>query len=164
MDFLNAPSPLRAEFFKDVDGQRDMVELKIVGDPNTVIKKVTPELAGQFPREWEAYQKRIGDHQEEVVEGTSLLEVPGVDRNAAATLKMHKVRTAEELAALDEAQAKALGLGGLTFWKAAKNLIKLRRLEKMEAVLAAHDKPEEAEPTPTPRRGRPPKQIIEETT
>lgn len=134
MEFLNTPSLLRAEFFKDVDGQRDMVELKIVGDPNTLIKKVTPELAGRFPREWEAYQAK---NEVIHVEGTSLLEVPGVDRNAAATLRMHGVRTAEELAALDEAQARALGLGGLTFWKAAKNLIKLQRLEKMEALMNA---------------------------
>ena len=87
--------------------------------------------------------------------------MPGVDRNAAATLKMHGVRTAEELAALDEAQAKALGLGGLTFWKAAKNLIKLRRLEKMEAIMAAHDKKDEPETPPAPRRGRPPKNTEE---
>lgn len=148
MEFLNTPSPIRAEFFKDVDGQRDMVELKIVGDPNTLIKKVTPEIAGRFPREWESYQAK---NEVIHVDGTSLLEVPGVDRNAAATLRMHGVRTAEELAALDEAQARALGLGGLTFWKAAKNLIKLQRLEKMEALLEAAPEPEKRKP------GRPPK-------
>jgi hypothetical protein len=163
MDFLNTPSPLRAEFFKDVDGQRDKVEIKIVGDPNSIIKKVTPEVVAQFPQEWEAYQKRQVHHPEPEVDGTSLLEVPGVDRNAAASLKMHGVRTAEELAALDEAQARALGLGGLTFWKAAKNLIKLHRLEKMEALLnaapTAKAEPVETEPSEPIKRkpGRPPK-------
>jgi hypothetical protein len=157
MDFLNTPSPLRAEFFKDVDGHRDMVELRIVGDPNTTIQKVTPELAGKFPREWESYQKKYAA-ESETYHGTSILEVPGVDRNAAASLKMHGIRNAEELAALDEAQARALGMGGLTFWKAAKNLIKLQRLEKMEALLNAPAPVVEAAPEPEKRKpGRPPK-------
>lgn len=154
MDFLDKPSPIRAEFFKDVDGQRDMVELKIVGDPNSLIKKVTPEIAGEFPREWEAYQKRQGSHTVEI-DGTSLLEVPGVDRNAATTLRMHGVRTAEELAALDEAQAKALGLGGVTFWKAAKLLVQVQQAEKFKALLG---KAEVSEVVPEKRKpGRPPK-------
>lgn len=160
MDFLNTPSPLRAEFFKDADGQRDKVEIKIVGDPNSIIRKVTPEIVAQFPHEWEQYQKRQQTMPEPEAFGTSLLEVPGIDRNAAATLKMHGVRSVEELAALDEGKARSLGMSGLTFWKAANNLIKLRRLEKMEALLAAQDKPAEAE-TPAPRRGRPPKNTEE---
>ena len=157
MDFLNTPSPLRAEFFKDVDGHRDMVELKIVGDPNTVILKATPELAGKYQREWESYQRKYAS-ESETYHGTSILEVPGVDRNAAATLKMHGIRNAEELAALDEAQARNIGMGGLTFWKAAKNLIKLQRLEKMEALLNAPAPVVEAAPEPEKRKpGRPPK-------
>lgn len=145
MEFLNTPSPLRAEFFKDVDGHRDMVELKIVGDPNTLIKKVTPELAGQFPREWEAYQKKH-QNEPETVTGTPIMDVPGVDRNAAATLKMHGIRNAEELAALDEAQARNLGLGGLTFWKAAKLLIKAQQVEKLQALMDAAPEPEKRKP------------------
>lgn len=161
MDTLNTPSPLRAAFYKDPDGKRDLVEIRIVGDPNSIIQKVTPDHVSQFPREWEAYQRRLAEHQEEVVEGTSLLEVPGIDRVAASRLKMFEVRTAEELAALDEAQAKALGLGGLTFWKAAKLLMQAKKADKLEAVLAAHDKKDEPEAPPQVRRGRPPKQIEE---
>jgi len=161
MDQLNAPSPLRASFYKDPDGKRDLVEINIVGDPNTVIQKVTPDHISQFPREWEAYQARLDRNDEPEVYGTSLLEVPGIDRVAAAKLRMFEVRSAEELAGLDEAAAKRLGLGGLTFWKAAKNLIKLKQLEKMQAVLDAHDKPDEPVTPPVPRRGRPPKQIEE---
>lgn len=153
MEFLNTPSPLRVTFFKHADGQRDMAEIKIVGDPNSVIKKVTPEVASQFPREWESYMQR---QDSVVVEGTPLIEVPGIDRNAAANLKMQGVRVAEELAALDEAQAKALGLGGITFWKAAKNLIKLKQLEAMQSVMEAHQAKVAADDEPK-RRGRPPK-------
>lgn len=163
MDFLNVPSPLRATFYKDPDGKRDLIEIRVVGDTNSIIHKVKPEHVEQFPREWEAYQLRQQREPEPEVNGTSLLEVPGIDRNAAAKLKMFHVRTAEELAALDEAQARALGMSGLTFWNAAKNLVKLRRLEKMQAVLDAHEtKADEPEPAQAPRRGRPPKVTTEE--
>lgn len=153
MEFLNTPSPLRVTFFKSVDGQRDMAEIKIVGDPNTVVKRVTPDVAAKFPREWESYQN---SHDAVVIPGTPLTEVPGIDRNAAANLKMQGVRVAEELAALDEAQAKALGLGGITFWKAAKNLIRLKQLEAMQSVMDAHQAKVAADEEPK-RRGRPPK-------
>lgn len=133
MDNLNVPNAIRATFYFDEDRNRDMVELKIVGDPNTIKLKVTPELAAQYPRDWENYQKGKGG--DVVVPGTTLTEVPGVDRDAAIRLRIQGVRTAEELAGLDEGQAKALGLGGLTFWKAAKQLIKLRELEALQAVV-----------------------------
>ena len=136
MDSMNLPSAIRARFYTDEDRNRDMVELTIVGDPNSSKQKVTPELAAQYPREWENFQKGRGDHQ--IVEGTTLTDVPGVDREAAIRLRMYGVRTAEELAGLDEGQAKALGLGGLTFWKSAKNLIKLRELEALQAVVEDH--------------------------
>ena len=58
MEFINTPSPLRATFFKHANGHRDMVEIRVVGDPNSIIQKVTPEHIDQFPREWDAYQKR----------------------------------------------------------------------------------------------------------
>jgi hypothetical protein len=133
MELTGNPNAIRAMFYHDEDRKRDMVELKIVGDPNTVKMKVTPELAAQYPRDWENFQKGRGEQT--IVEGTALSEVPGVDRDAAIRLRIQGVRTAEELAGLDEGQAKALGLGGLTFWKAAKQLIKLRELEALQAVV-----------------------------
>ncbi len=119
---------LRAKFFKDDVINRDMVEISIIGDPNTLIQKVDPDHVRQFPREWESY--KLGE-AEVKVHGIPLTDVPGVDRDAALALKLKGVRVAEELAGLDEAAAKALGMGGLTFWKAAKNLVKLREFEAM---------------------------------
>lgn len=141
---------LRANFFKDVDGKQDLIEIVIIGDPNTLIKKVTTEHVGRFPREWEAYQS---GQSEVKVEGTPLTDVPGVDRTAALAMKLKGVRTAEELAALDEAAATSMGMNMRTFVKAAKNLVQLREFEKArerEEKLKALDEDK-------PRRGRPPR-------
>lgn len=148
---LENTAKLRANFFKDVDGKRDLVEIVIIGDPNTLIKKVAPEHVKTFPREWEAYQS---GQTEIKVEGTPLTEVPGVDRNLALALKLKGVRTAEELAALDEAAATGLGMNMRTFVSSAKNLVKIKAYEKQEAAQAAMLAAVEED---KPRRGRPPK-------
>lgn len=121
----------RAKFFRDDIINRDMVEVSAVGDPNTLIAKVTPEWIARFPREWAAYEAGQG---EVAVSGTPLTEIPGVERDAAMRLKLAGVRTVEELAALDEAAAKSIGLGGLTWWKTARLLLQARRDEALDAL------------------------------
>lgn len=123
---------LRATFFKDDALGRDMVEIKMIGDPNTFIRKVTPEDVLKFPREWEAYQAGA---KEVDVGGTPITEVPGVDRNLALALKLKGVRNAEELAALDEAAAKGLGMGIYTMSRTARLLIAAKRQEAMDALV-----------------------------
>lgn len=152
---LENTAKLRASFFKDADGKQDLVEIVIIGDPNTIVKKVAPEHVRTFPREWEAYQS---GQTEIKVEGTPLTEVPGVDRNLALALKLKGVRTAEELAALDEAAATGLGMNMRTFVSSAKNLVKIKQYEKQEAAQAAMLAAVEED---KPRRGRPPKAIEE---
>jgi hypothetical protein len=146
---------LRANFFKDVDGKQDLVEIVIIGDPNTLIKKVSPDHVRTFPREWEAYQS---GQTEIKIDGTPLTEVPGVDRNLALALKLKGVRTAEELAALDEAAATGLGMNMRTFVSTAKNFVKLKAYEKQEAAQAAMLAAAVVEED-KPRRGRPPKAV-----
>ena len=148
---LENTAKLRANFFKDVDGKQDLIEIVIIGDPNTLIKKVAPEHVKTFPREWEAYQS---GQTEIKVDGTPLTEVPGIDRNLALALKLKGVRTAEELAALDEAAATGLGMNMRTFVSSAKNLVKIKAYEKQEAAQAAMLAAVEED---KPRRGRPPK-------
>ena len=133
----SARDKLRAEFVKE-DG-RDYIKISILGDSSTIIRKVTPEDTVRFAAEWESYQK---DGVPIEVDGTPLTEVPGVDKSVALALRLKGVRTAEELANLDEAAAKSLGMSGLTWWNGARNLIKLRQLEAQAMA---------------PRRGRPPK-------
>lgn len=143
MQMVGGSGKLRAKFFKDDTTGRDMVEIKIIGDPSTWMGKATPEHIAKFPKDWEAYQ---AGEKEVDVGGTALTEVPGVDRNLALALKLKGVRNAEELAGLDEAAAKGLGMGMYTLAKTAKLLLAAKRTEALDAVV------QEA-----PRRGRPPK-------
>jgi hypothetical protein len=136
---------LRAKFFRDEEANRDMIEIKIIGDPNTLIRKVSPQDVERWPNEWSGYQAGKAEIE---VKGTSLMEVPGIDKGRALAFKLQGVRTAEELAGLDEAAAKGLGLGTWTLVRVAKAFLAERRLEALEAMAAD-----------APKRGpgRPPK-------
>lgn len=134
---------VRAKFFKD--GEVDRVEISIIGDPNTIIKKVEPDHLKRFPKEWEAY--RAGEREIDYG-GTPLTDVPGVDAGKATAYKLKGVHNAEMLAELSDAAAKNMGLGGLSDRKAAQLLIKANAHDAAQAVAAA-------EPKRGP--GRPPK-------
>ena len=136
-------SKLRAQFYKCELTGLDKVELKIIGDPCDWRGKVTPEHVAQFPREWETYQQGKGEVE---IIGTPLTDVPGITKEMAISLKLKGVRTAEELAALDEAASKGLGMGVMTLSKIARNMMAAAELETLKALTAD-----------APRRGRPPK-------
>jgi len=160
LTFLNSVSNQRAWFFLDPDGKTHRVEITTVGDPNTSIQKVTPDHIARWPREWAEFQ--TGNTSIEVP-GTNLLEVPGIDRVAAMRLKLKGVRVVEELANLNDAAASSLGMGGITMRDSAKQLLELRRLQKLEALMARNDDDKSAAPIQIKRGpGRPPKQPIEE--
>ncbi len=135
---------VRAKFFKD--GTQDYVEISAIGDPCNVIHKVRPEHVQRFPQDWAAFE--AGKSEPDVV-GTPLTEVPGIDKNASLGLRLKGIRTVEELAILDEAAAKSLGMGGLTWWQTAKLLMAAREREALQAVIS--DRPRKtrnAEPQP----------------
>ncbi len=136
---------LRAKFFRDDEANRDMVEIRIIGDPNSLIRKVTPQDVERWPNEWNGYQAGKSELE---VKGTPLMDVPGLDKGRAMSLKLQGVRTAEELAGLDEAAAKGLGLGTWTLVRVAKAFLAERRLEALEAL---------TEDAPKRGPGRPPK-------
>jgi hypothetical protein len=96
---------LRANFERR--GDVDWITVAIVGDPNTVERKVRPEDQQRFAREWEAFQ--TGRPAPEP-EGTPLTEVEGVTKEIAEKYRHKKVRTAEELASLSDIALKALGV------------------------------------------------------
>lgn len=147
---------LRAKFFRD--GDFDRVEISIVGNPDTVIAKVEPKHVTQFPVEWAAYRE---GNKEIDYGGTDLTEVPGVDAKFATALRLNGVHNAEMLAGISDAAAKGLGMGGITVRDAAKLLLKMKRLEAMNAPADADlddDEILQSGVGEVPRRrGRPPK-------
>ena len=145
---------VRSNFFKD--GTRDFVSISIIGDPNTSITKVQPEHLAQFPREWAAYQAGAANID---YGGTDLTEVPGITANAATALKLRGIHNAEMLAALSDAAALGLGMGGITQRNTALLLLKAKGVEvKPDTFVSkAEQAVEDAEPK---RRGRPPKSIV----
>lgn len=123
---------VRAHFFKD-DRGRSMVELKVVGDPNTLIRKVIPTDLDTWPVEWAAFNSG----QEMVdVGGTPLTEVPGITRDLATAFRLKGVRNVEELAVLDDAGTRALGMQGLAFRRSAQLILKEKEFEAMKALTA----------------------------
>lgn len=128
---FDKPDVLRVHFF--FDGSKHMAEVtSVTDDKATNIKKVTPDLIKQFPREWEAYEKGLETID---VGGIPLDEVPGLDRNAVMGLRLKGVRNAEELAALSDSMLQQMGMGFLGWGRAARNLVKLKELEAMTAVM-----------------------------
>lgn len=128
-----------ANFFRSED--RDMVEITVIGDKNSFITKVDDSHKRRFPLEWDAFEN--GDGKVDYG-GTPLTEVEGIDAGFAASLALKGIHNAEGLAGLNDAAAKALGMGIVTLRK------------KAQALLAADKAPATAEDKP--RRGRPPKQ------
>lgn len=135
----------RAKFFKDEVTGRPMVLIQAVGDPCNLIAKVEPKHVERWPKEWAAFEEGL---KEPEIVGTPLTEVPGIDKDKAMHLKLKGVRTAEELAALDDAACNGVGMGTMTFRKIARLMLAVKKQEEAEA----------------PRRGRPPKAEAEAVT
>lgn len=119
---------IRAMFFKD--GAFDCIEIKIVGDPNTVVRKARPEDIERFAAEWAAYNRGAETVD---VGGTPLTEVPGITAHMAAGYRLKGVRNVEELAALDDAATRSLGMNSIQFRKAAQLLLAAQELEELKA-------------------------------
>lgn len=123
------PMHQHARFYKE--GDFDMVEISYVGSKDTMVKKVAPDHMARFRNEWNAYcdggpiKRRTG---------TALTEVPGLNESVAERFIAQNVHTAEELAALNDAQCQALGHGTLTFRNSARGLLDQRKQQRMEEI------------------------------
>ena len=114
-------SNLRIEFL-DNDGGPDLVEIRRVGDMNTVIYKVsekTEYLEEHFPRELAAYQKN-GSTQIRAT-GTPLIDINGLGKRRASNLEKQHVKTVEQLAELSDASIGSLGAGMVGLRKKARD-------------------------------------------
>ena len=128
-------SNIRIEIFAGEDGSPDLVEIRRVGDFNTVLYKVSEKedfLKENFPVEYEAYTK--GAMGKVRPKGTSLTELKGVGTRKAKSLVQQDVNTAEESADLSDASVGALGAGTVDLRKKARDYIAAR--EGMKPVQA----------------------------
>jgi hypothetical protein len=119
----------KVRFFKD-DG-KDLAEISWVGSKDNIIKKVTPDIMARYRDEWNAY---CDGTPLKVRDGTKLDEVPGMHTNVAENFIAQNVHTAEELAALSDAQCQALGHGTLTMRGAARTLLEMRKAKLTEEM------------------------------
>lgn len=111
-------SNLRAKFWNERNS--DWIEIKIIGDDSTVIRKVQPQDKKNFEAEWRAFK----GSEEVEVKGTPLTDVKGIGEALAEKLIHNGIRTAEELAETpDGALPKAVGMGAYSIRKEAKKLI-----------------------------------------
>ena len=104
-------SNLRIEFIDNDDGP-DLVEVRRVGDMNTVIYKVSEKLGfleEHFPLELAAYQKTGAT--EIRAKGTPRTDIKGLGKRRASTLEKQDVKTVEQLAELSDASINSLGAG-----------------------------------------------------
>ena len=116
-------SNLRIEFIDNDDGP-DLVEVRRVGDMNTVIYKVSEKLSfleEHFPLELAAYQKTGAT--EIRAKGTPLGDIKGLGKRRVATLEKQDVKTVEQLAELSDASINSLGAGMVGLRKKARDHI-----------------------------------------
>ena len=115
-------SNLRANFFKTEDGI-DMVELSIIGDPNSVIHKVEPrakEFEKDFPREWSEFYK---DKKIKVKKETNLDVLECMNKRKIDVLKLEGITSVEQLAVLSDGACHGLGKGTIDYRKEAKEFL-----------------------------------------
>ena len=128
-------SNIRIEIFAGENGSPDLVEIRRVGDFNTVLYKVSEKedfLKENFPIEYQAYTK--GTVGKVRPKGTPLTELKGVGTRKENALVQQDVNTVEELADLSDASVGALGAGTVDLRKKARDYIANR--EGMKPVQA----------------------------
>jgi hypothetical protein len=121
-----------AKFFRR--GEQDFVEISFVGAKDTLVEKVTPSHMAQFRNEWDAY---CDGRPIERRQGIPLTDLSGLDAARADSYIARNVHTAEELAALSDAQCQGIGHGAITDRQAARKLVLQRQREMRDRMQRA---------------------------
>jgi hypothetical protein len=118
---------IRIEIFDGEDGGPDLVEIRRVGDMNTVIYKVSEKedyLREHFPVEFAAYQG--GARGKVRPKGTPLTELKGLGTRKEGVFVQQDVNTVEELADLSDASVGSLSAGTVDWRRKARDYIAAR--------------------------------------
>jgi|TARA_R110000850_G_scaffold3776_5_gene17565 hypothetical protein len=123
-------SNVRAMFYNE--NKVDYVEISIIGDPSTVVRKVTEQDKQRFKSDWDGYKKS----EDVIVEGIPLTDVKGIGKQLAKKLESNGIRTAEELAETpDGALPLAVGMGGMTIRKEAQSMLSSKKQEALDRII-----------------------------
>src|SRR5512139_3308169 len=117
----------KPRFYKD--GNRDLVEISLIGSPDTIVQRVTPEHMARFREEWNAY---CDGRPMEQRKGTPLTTLPEITEEMAKSFVERNLHTLEELAVLNDHQCQGLGHGLLTLRKKAQHLVMSRQMAEKE--------------------------------
>ena len=123
-------SNVRAMFYNE--NKVDYVEISIIGDPSTVVRKVTEQDKQRFKSDWDGYKKS----EDVIVEGIPLTDVKGIGKQLAKKLESNGIRTAEELAETpDGALPLAVGMGGMTIRKEAQSMLSSKKQKALDRII-----------------------------
>ena len=125
-------SNVRANFYNE--NKVDYIEISIIGDPSTVVRKVTEEDKQRFESDWKGYKKS----EEVLIKGMPLTDVKGIGPQLAKKLENNGIRTAEELADTpDGALPLAVGMGGMTIRKEAQSMLNNKKQQALDRIVGA---------------------------
>ena len=125
-------SNVRANFYNE--NKVDYIEISIIGDQSTVVRKVTEQDKQRFKSDWDGYKKA----EDVVVEGMPLTDVKGIGAKLAKKLESNGIRTAEELAEMpDGALPLAVGMGGMTIRKEAQSMLNNKKQKALDRIIDA---------------------------
>ncbi len=125
-------SNVRANFYNE--NKVDYIEISIIGDQSTVVRKVTEQDKQRFKSDWDGYKKA----EDVVVEGMPLTDVKGIGAKLAKKLESNGIRTAEELAEMpDGALPLAVGMGGMTIRKEAQAMLNNEKQKALDRIIDA---------------------------
>ena len=115
----------RINIFRDPTNKFDLVEIKLIGDPNTVIYKMKDkeeQIKQEFPNEYNAYYKSKKPVKNTKKE-TPLTKLKALNINKKKFFEMEGITSIEQLAGLSDGACHGLGKDVLDHRKEAKKFL-----------------------------------------
>ena len=115
----------RITIYRDATNSFALVEIKLIGDPNTVIYKMKDkeeQIKQEFPSEYNAYYKNKKPISNEKKE-TPLTKLKSLNKGKKKFFEMEGITSVEQLADLSDGACHGLGKDVLDCRKQARNYL-----------------------------------------
>ena len=115
----------RITIYRDPTNKFDLVEIKLIGDPNTVIYKMKDkeeQIKQEFPNEYNDYYKNKKSVSNEKKE-TPLTKLKSLNKGKKKFFEMEGITSVEQLADLSDGACHGLGKDVLDCRKQARNYL-----------------------------------------